>query len=93
MILCGCTLPHHAVWGAWFPRQYQSTRTELAQLQQLINVGGQSTAPIWLYYLPELTLYAAEIDLHDAKPELIRPAGCSQLPTKLGKVSFPPRCE
>lgn len=79
--------------GAWFHRQYKYTRTELAQLQQLINLGGHTTALIWLYYLPELTLYAAEIYLHDAKPELMHPAGCGQLLTKLGKVSLPPQCD
>lgn len=90
MILRGCVFPHHTVWGVWFCRQYKYTCTELTQLQQLINMGGHSTALIWLYYLPELTLYAAEMYLHDAKPELKHPAGCGQLPTKLGKVSFPP---
>lgn len=92
MILRGWIFPHHTVCGAWFYRQYEHTCTELAQLQQLMNRGGHSTAWIWLSYLPELTLYAAEICLQDAKPEFTQPAGCGQFPTKLSKVSLLPQC-
>lgn len=56
------------------------------QLQQLVNVGGHSPAQIWLHYLPELTLFAAEIILRGGKPELIHHAGCGQLPTKQGII-------
>lgn len=82
------------VWGAGGlgATQYEYC-TELAQLQQCINVCGHSTALIWLYSLPELSLYPAEMHIHDAKPELIHSAGCGQLPTKLSKVSFPPQCD
>ena len=83
MILHGCFFPHQSE-GLVPPTVQEHLHRADAQLQQLVNVGGHSPAQIWFHYLPKLTLYAAEIILHDGKPELIHPAGCGQLPTKQG---------
>lgn len=85
MILRGCFFPHQSE-GLVPPTVKEHLHRADAQLQQLVNVGGHSPVEIWFHYLPELTLYAAEIILHDSKPELIHPAGCGQLPTKVSCV-------
>lgn len=85
MTLCGCFFPHQFEDLVPPTVQKQLHRAH-AQLQQLVNVGGHSPAQIWFHYLPELTLYAAEIILRDGKPELIHPAGWGQLPTKRGVI-------
>lgn len=81
MILRGCFFPHQFE-GLVPPTLQKHLHRAHAQLQQPLNVGGHSPAQIWFHYLPELTLYAAEIILRDGKPELIHPAGCGQLPTE-----------